>query len=69
MKPLATPAGWRRAAPWLPAIVRPGRVYVGDAGEVLRVDELGHLDVVHQGASPFGRSIASNPDATWRGAT
>lgn len=58
--------GWRAACPWLLAALRPGSVYVGPTGEILRVDEAGYLGVVHQGGMPGDRSIAADPSARRR---
>jgi hypothetical protein len=46
--------------------VRPGRVFVGPFGDALIAREDGGLDELHQGASPWARSIAADPTATRR---
>jgi hypothetical protein len=51
----------RHAWPWLPALTRAGRVYVGPCGETLIARADGGLDVVHRGAAPWNRSAASDP--------
>jgi hypothetical protein len=57
------PESWRRAYPWLPALIVPRRLYVGPGGEILRCSDAGRLEMVIQGAMPFHRSIASDPGA------
>lgn len=44
----------RRAWPWLPALTREGRIYVGPTGELLRARADGGLDLVVLGARPHG---------------
>jgi hypothetical protein len=51
----------RRAWPWLPALVKAGRVLVGPTGEVIRVDDRGHLEFVVTAGQPWHRSVASDP--------
>ena len=54
----------RRCWPWLPALVREGRIFVGPLGEVLRAreDGAGAMDVLVRGGTPWNRSVAA--DAT-----
>ena len=58
---VGTPAGWRRAIPEIPSILRFRRVYQLADGTLLRVDDTGHLGMVVQGGAPGWRSIASDP--------
>lgn len=44
----------RRARPWLPAVTREGRVYVGPCGETLIARADGTVDRVVQGGRPHG---------------
>jgi len=57
---LVVPPGWRRAAPWLPALMREGRVFVGPDGLTLRVVD-GELELLVSGGRPWFRSIAADP--------
>jgi hypothetical protein len=54
----------RRAWPWLPALTKAGRIYVGPVGETLKANADGTFDVVLQGAVPWDRSAAADPTAT-----
>lgn len=53
---IATPPAWRRLG--IPPLTRPCRVYVLGDGLVVRVDDTGHIDAVHQGGTP-------KPGAAW----
>lgn len=54
--PLPTPPQWRALLGT--AFVKPGRVYQLADGTMVRADEAGHLDRVHQGGAP-------KPGAAW----
>lgn len=60
---VAVHSGWRLALPWLPAAGRPGRILVGPDGQAYRIQADGRLEPVIQGATPWFRSIASDPSA------
>jgi hypothetical protein len=64
---LATPKAWRRAMPWIPALVKAGRILVGPDGATVRVLDDGNLEFVVTAGQPWHRSIASDPGAV-RGA-
>lgn len=51
----------RRAWPWLPALTREGRIYVGPTGELLRARADGGLDLVVQGGRPHA-GVAGDPE-------
>jgi hypothetical protein len=51
-RPVPLPAVWRVRTPWLPAVLRCRRIYVGPGGEVLRVTDDGHVEEVLPGGHP-----------------
>lgn len=63
---LGVPMAWRRACPWLPALVRAGRVLVGPTGELVRITNCGHFEFIVRAGQPWHRSIACDPSAMSR---
>lgn len=47
----------------LPFRSPPGRYWLTDDGETVRVEEDGRVELLIRGGAPWGRSIASCPDA------
>lgn len=55
------------AAYGLPRASPAGRFWLLEDGQVVRIEADGRVEQLHQGGAPWGRSIASAPDAGRRG--
>ncbi len=60
---IPTSAGARRAWPWLPSLLIPGRVFLGPCGELIVARADGGLDFVELGGRPHGGAAADPSNA------